>query len=244
MLAVRRLETYRVTICGGLNAGPDQLECRRRKRRAEVLPRQGRRRIAGVQHTGWRLGGGSGGNSTIRISSSTTEHHQFFLRDASGHEREARVVGELALREGHDVSALWGTRANTGELCVAVVNHTTGQTKTLRDTLLHLAFGESGDRSRSRGLALIGSAFLLLWSAGAILGALSLIGQEGMSGAVLGVPLGAVGVTLGWLGWRLFRRPWRERDRKQAVFSKFESEVNAVIDKLAASPATGEGKNK
>ncbi len=178
---------------------------------------------------------GRGDATYIQISSATTERKQFFLKNAAGHEQDVRVVGELALRDGHDVTVIWGMRQGDGEAtCVAVVNHTTRKTTLRPEALQHLAFGEAKDRSIQGCLGLVVSAWMVLMGVALIGGGLSLLGESGLGGAALGLPLAAAGVALVLFGWKRIRGPRKERDRRLAVFSKFESEIKAVVAQAAA----------
>lgn len=71
---------------------------------------------------------GSGQQNPVTITSTTTTHDQFFLRDAAGQERAFEISGGgLALRKGHRISVLWGIiQGNPQGPYIAVYNHTTG----------------------------------------------------------------------------------------------------------------------
>lgn len=71
---------------------------------------------------------GSGQQNPVSISSSTTTHDQFFLRDDAGQEKafETSNAG-LALRKGHRVTVLWGIiQGNNSGPNLAIYNHSTG----------------------------------------------------------------------------------------------------------------------
>lgn len=71
---------------------------------------------------------GSGQQNPISITSTTTTHDQFFLRDDSGQEKafETSNAG-LALRKGNRVTVLWGIiQGNNSGPNLAIYNHSTG----------------------------------------------------------------------------------------------------------------------
>jgi len=52
-----------------------------------------------------------GGSQPVSTSTSTSIHDQFFIREANGFERALQLTNvDIALREGHQVSAVWGIR--------------------------------------------------------------------------------------------------------------------------------------
>jgi len=71
---------------------------------------------------------GSGHQNPVTISSSTTTHSQFFLRDDAGQERAFEITDfNVAVRQGHRVTVLWGIiQGNPNGPYLAVCNHTTG----------------------------------------------------------------------------------------------------------------------
>ena len=82
---------------------------------------------------------GTGYSATAPVTSTTTEHDQFFVRRSDGKETPMRLSdAKLALRDGQDVSLVWGIPAGKNEgAYVAVMNHTTGQL-----TPLHKGIGQ------------------------------------------------------------------------------------------------------
>jgi hypothetical protein len=73
------------------------------------------------------VSGGGAGNQPISSSTSTSIHDQFFIRESNGYESGLQVTDmNLALRDGHQVSAVWGIRKGkkTGAYIV-FRNHTT-----------------------------------------------------------------------------------------------------------------------
>ncbi len=76
---------------------------------------------------------GSGHQNPVTISSSTSTHDQFFLRDNEGREMAVEITDAgVALRKGHRVTVLWGIPrgADRGPF-LAVYNHTTGNVNRL-----------------------------------------------------------------------------------------------------------------
>lgn len=72
---------------------------------------------------------GSGYSSTAPVTSTVTEHDQFFLRLSDGKEMPIRLENvQLAVRDGQDVSVLWGVpEGKEHGRYVAIINHTTGE---------------------------------------------------------------------------------------------------------------------
>lgn len=84
---------------------------------------------------------GSGQQNPVSITSTTTTHDQFFLRDDAGQERAFEIAGGgLALRKGHRITVLWGLiKGNQTGPYLAVYNHTTGSLSELAGSVAHLA---------------------------------------------------------------------------------------------------------
>lgn len=70
---------------------------------------------------------GSGQNNPVTISSVSSTHDQFFLKDQNGKEMAVEMTNAgLALRKGHRVTVLWGViRGQERGPYLAVFNHTT-----------------------------------------------------------------------------------------------------------------------
>ena len=52
--------------------------------------------------------GGTQGNPTLNISSTTVDHHEFFLQDTAGSERSFKMTDlDFPCREGQTVSVIW-----------------------------------------------------------------------------------------------------------------------------------------
>ena len=70
---------------------------------------------------------GSGQNNPVTISSVSTTHDQFFLKNDSGQEMAVELADAgLALRKGHRVTVFWGIiQGQERGPYVAIYNHTT-----------------------------------------------------------------------------------------------------------------------
>ena len=70
---------------------------------------------------------GLGQNNPVTISSVSTTHDQFFLKNDSGQEMAVELANaELALRKGHRVTVFWGIlQGQERGSYVAIYNHTT-----------------------------------------------------------------------------------------------------------------------
>ena len=84
---------------------------------------------------------GSGQQNPVTITSSTTTHDQFFLRNDAGQEMAFEIAdASLALRKSHRVSVLWGIiKGNERGPFVAVYNHTTGNLTRIESGIRALA---------------------------------------------------------------------------------------------------------
>ena len=84
---------------------------------------------------------GSGYSTTNAITSKTTEHDQFFLRSPTGEEKSVRLANvAIAVRDGHDVTVIWGIAEGRGEgPYLAVINHTTGEQTKIESGMQSLA---------------------------------------------------------------------------------------------------------
>ena len=80
---------------------------------------------------------GSGHNNPVTISSVSSTHDQFFLKDENG--KEMTDAG-LALRKGHRVTVLWGViRGQERGQYVAVLNHATNNLTKIDSGIVGLA---------------------------------------------------------------------------------------------------------
>jgi hypothetical protein len=95
-----------------------------------------------------QVAGGGGGINTgsglpnqVTITSVSTTHDQFFLRNNEGQEKAFEFANAgLALRKGNRVTVLWGTiKGNEHGKYLAVYNHTTGQLSQIPDSINNLA---------------------------------------------------------------------------------------------------------
>ena len=84
---------------------------------------------------------GSGQNNPVTISSQTTTHDQFFIRDEAGKEMAFEMANTgLALRKGHRVTVLWGIiKGNDRGPNIAVYNHTTDNLTLIQSSITSLA---------------------------------------------------------------------------------------------------------
>jgi len=84
---------------------------------------------------------GSGQNNPVTITSTTTTHDQFFVRDDSGQEMACEMTDAgVALRKGHRVTVLWGIiKGNERGPYIAVYNHTTGNLTLIQSAVARLA---------------------------------------------------------------------------------------------------------
>jgi hypothetical protein len=84
---------------------------------------------------------GSGQQNPVTISSVTTTHDQFFLRNENGQEMAVEMANVgLALRKGHRLTVIWGImRGQERGPFVAVYNHTTGSVNAIPSRVTSLA---------------------------------------------------------------------------------------------------------
>lgn len=74
--------------------------------------------------------GGDGANASVTTSAVTTVHDEFFLTDNSGREHAFQLTDvNVACRETNKLTVVWAIkRGQERGHCIAVRNHTTGQT--------------------------------------------------------------------------------------------------------------------
>lgn len=84
---------------------------------------------------------GSGQQNPVTISSTTTTHDQFFLKNDNGQEMAVQLANYgLALRKGHRVSVIWGIIQGQGQgPFLAVYNHSTATPTTILSAIQNLA---------------------------------------------------------------------------------------------------------
>jgi hypothetical protein len=94
-----------------------------------------------VSGSGGGINVGSGQPNPVTITSSSTTHDQFFLRNDAGQEQAFEFANAgLALRKSHRVTVLWGTiKGNASGSYLAVYNHTTSQLSEIPGTINTLA---------------------------------------------------------------------------------------------------------
>lgn len=85
---------------------------------------------------------GSGQQNPVSISSTTTTHDQFFLRNEAGQEKAFEITdARVAVRKGHRVTVLWGIpQGNERGPFLAVCNHTTGDVAAIPSGISALSF--------------------------------------------------------------------------------------------------------
>jgi hypothetical protein len=143
-------------------------------------------------------GGGGGANAygyatNIRISSTTTIHDQFFLRQPGGAVESIKLAGwDFPVADGHIVSAVWAVREGAGGgPFFVVVNHTTEDTRSAMSFLM-------SNLSRADGLRKL-LVFCFLVAAGLVA---SQVTAGDSAKAVLLALLGAlIGVGVGSAIW-------------------------------------------
>jgi hypothetical protein len=171
-------------------------------------------------------GGGSGyvhkgtGHSTIReVTSKTTEHNQFFLRSPTGEEKSVRLADvAIAVRDGHDVTVIWGTAEGRGEgPYLAVINHTTGE-QTRIDSGIQTLAQAMGCWTLCVGLVIV--------VGGAIYSVGSLIGNDGPFLARL-LMAGAAGAAALFAARYLWKRARRTTDAIKEIQACLDGAVQA-----------------
>lgn len=120
-----------------------------------------------VNYTGIRWGGGgfqqdgTGQAASVSISSTTTTHEQFFLRNKSGKEKSFEFSNaDLAIREGGIVTVLWAIKhgKETGR-CFAVYNHDTEELIIIKSEINKLY----SIKQRVIGIVVIISTIISAW---------------------------------------------------------------------------------
>ena len=73
---------------------------------------------------------GTQGNPQVSVSSTTVDHHEFFLADATGTERSFKMVDfDFPCREGQMLTVVWAIQEGAQEgPFIEVHNHNTGST--------------------------------------------------------------------------------------------------------------------
>ena len=179
-------------------------------------------------------GGGGGTNAwgyarNIRISSTTTIHDQFFLRQPHGTAESIKLAGwDFPVADGHVVSAVWAVRegAGSGPFFI-VVNHTTGDTRSAQ------AFLRS-NLSRADGLRQL-LVFCFLVAAGVVA---SQVTEGNLVKAVFAAVLGAI------IGGAVASRIWQRRIATRFIrrfqrdgMPRIEEELNQLAADAAPAPA-------
>jgi hypothetical protein len=143
-------------------------------------------------------GGGGGANAygyarSIRISSTTTIHDQFFLRQPGGAVETIKLQGwDFPVADGHVVSAVWAVREGAGAgPFVIVVNHTTEDTRSATSFLM-------SNLSRADGLRKL-LVFCFLVAAGVV--GSQITAGDSAKAALLAVLGALVGVFVGSVIW-------------------------------------------
>lgn len=171
-------------------------------------------------------GGGSGyvyqgtGHSTNReVTSKTTEHNQFFLRSPTGEEKSVRLADvAIAVRDGHDVTVIWGIEEGRGEgPYLAVINHTTGE-KSKIDSGIQALAQAMGCWTLCVGLVIV--------VGGAIFSLGSLIGDDGPFLVRL-LMAGAAGAAAWFAAKYLWKRARRTTDAIKAIHACLDGAAQA-----------------
>lgn len=169
-------------------------------------------------------GGGSTSGSTYQgtgytsgtssISSTTTTHEQFFLRNGNGEERSFEFANwGVAVRSGHYVSVIWGIKeGKEAGPYIGVYNHNTKE----------MGYNTNGiDRLTQAKLA--GCGMQILGAIG-LLTALIAFGTEGIPGMLIHLN-GLLGLLLIGAAVWIFRA---RKDRAAALRSAVQSLVSEI----------------
>jgi hypothetical protein len=179
-------------------------------------------------------GGGGGTNAygharNIRISSTTTIHDQFFLRQPHGTAETIKLAGwDFPVADGHVVSAVWAVREGAGAgPYFIVVNHTTGD---LRSAMSFL----TSNLSRADGLRQL-LVFGFLVAAGVVA---SQVTEGNLAKAVLAAVVGAIiGGAAGSRIWRSRVAPRFIRRFQRDGMPRIEEELNQLAADAVPAPA-------
>ena len=179
-------------------------------------------------------GGGGGANAygyatNIRISSTTTIHDQFFLRQADGTVESIKLAGwDFPVADGHVVSAVWAVREGAGAgPFFMVVNHTTDDARTATSFLM-------SNLSRADKLRkLLVLCFVVAVGVGA-----SQVTAGNTTKAVWVAVLGAsIGVVLGTGIWRdVIRRRFIRRFQRDGM-PRIQEELHQLAVHAVPVPA-------
>ena len=175
-------------------------------------------------------GGGRYGNTApVSISSTTTIHDQFFLRQPHGAVESIKLDGwDFPVADGHVVSAVWAVRegAGAGPFFI-LVNHTTGD---LRSAMSFLR----SNLSRADGLRqLLVLCFLV--AAGVVA---SQVTEGNVAKAVLAAVVGAIiGVAAGSRIWHSRVAPRFIRRFQRDGMPRIEEELNRLAADAVPVPA-------
>jgi hypothetical protein len=175
-------------------------------------------------------GGGGGTNAwgyarSIRIFSRTTIHDQFFIRQPQGTAQSIKLAGwDVAVADGHVVSAVWAVREGAGAgPYFIVVNHTTGD---LRSAMSFL----TGNLTRADGLRQL-LVLCSLVGAGVVA---SQVTEGNLAKAVLAAVVGAM------IGLAAAARIWHRRVAPRFI-RRFQRDgmprIEEELDQLAAAAA-------
>lgn len=178
-------------------------------------------------------GGGGGGRhgytAPVRISSTTTIHDQFFLRQPDGAVESIQLAGwDFPVADGHVVSAVWAVRegAGAGPFFV-VVNHTTGDVRSATSFL-------RSNLSRADGLRKL-LVFCFLVAAGVVA---SQVTAGNIAKAVLLAVLGAIiGVGVGSAIWHSRINPRFIRRFQRDGMPRIREELDQLAVDAAPVPA-------
>jgi hypothetical protein len=179
-------------------------------------------------------GGGGGANAygyatNIRISSTTTIHDQFFLRQRDGPVQSIKLAGwDFPVADGHVVSAVWAVREGAGGgPFVVLSNHTTGDVGTATSFL-------RSNLARAEGIRkLLVLCFLV--AAGPVAAQVT-AGSSGKAGLV-GIGGAIVGVLVGSAIWHSSLAPGFIRRFQRDGMPRIQEELNQRAADVVPVPA-------
>jgi hypothetical protein len=100
---------------------------------------------------------GTQGNSQVHVSSSTVDHHEFFLADESGKEESFKMVDfDFPCRQGQTLSVVWAVPEGAGRgPFIHVRNHNTDETHQIEPNYIADNFKKSGWMVWGIGLGMV-----------------------------------------------------------------------------------------
>ncbi len=100
---------------------------------------------------------GTQGNSQVHVSSSTVDHHEFFLADESGKEESFKMIDfDFPCRQGQTMSVVWGVPEGAGSgPFLHVRNHNTEESHQINPNYIATTFRKPGWMIWGSGLGLV-----------------------------------------------------------------------------------------